>query len=254
MVVTTPTVTVTNVTRNAGTITSQSDPMQNTWGAYYDITNPTGVHSAILILHAPDDGSSGWDTDTYVITFTLNAASQTKGDTMYSKLFNSHAIPTAEATWSSDTVTVTFDSGDLDGDSDNVQSISFVALLDGSEWEGVAGNDIVGFKVFMIDAMPTVTTASEPASFAFLDDEFTFDSGDAGETVSVTMAHTDLPASGDYAELYDDGATPSLVTTYTNNPFTTTLTDGYFLKLYIDMPYDDNATDIAVRRINMTQN
>ena len=74
--------------------------------------------------------------DDYRITFTLNASSQTKGNTIYTKVFDDNDVPTVEATWSSDTVTVEFTNSELDGyvnpDNLHTQSISFLALLEHS--------------------------------------------------------------------------------------------------------------------------
>lgn len=255
MVVTTPVVTITDVQRNSSSVSESTNALASVWGSLYEITpGDSVIYDHMLILHSPDVGSDVWDTDTWTIEFTATDSGQAKGDWLITKSFNNHLIPTSTTTWTS-TETMDFNSGDLDnGTGEFLQAVTGVAKLDDSEYES-PGNDIFGVGLITITAMPTVTIgAGFPSSFVFADDEFTFDSGDSGETVSVSMTHDDLPTSGDYAELWDNAGTPVLVTTYTNNPFTTTLTDGYHLKLYIDIPADAGATDIAVRRINMTEN
>jgi len=252
MAVISPVVTVTDIQRNTSSLTSGSDALANAWGTLYDITVPDSViHTEVLILHSPDDGSSTWDTDTYTIEFTATDNSQTKGSWLITKSFNDHDIPIQTTTWTG-TETMNFDSGDLDNDpDDHMQAVTGVAVLADSEYE-TDSNDIFGAKVMIIDAMPKVTTSSEPTSFVFADDEFTFDSGDAGQTVSVTSAHENLPTGGTYAELFNSSGVSQTI--YTSNPFSVTLTNTYYIHLYIDMPYDDDATDIAVRRIDITQN
>lgn len=261
MTVTSPVVTITDIQRNSSSQTSGTDALANVWGALYNINSATGIHDEVLILHASDNGSGTWDTDTYLIEYTATNSGQTRGSWFITKSFEvtipADDIPTQTTTWDSGNIeTISFDSGDLDIDpDDHVQYITGVAILDDSEWES-GQPDIFGVKVLTVDAMPKVMTASAPTSFAFVNDEFTFDSGDAGQTVSVTLAHENLDVGTPlYAELFNSGDVSETI--YSTNPFSPILTNGYYLHLYIEMPYDGNYVDgspVAVRRIDMTQN
>ena len=76
-----------------------------------------------------------------------------------------------------------------------------------------------------------------------------------GGTYKNLLDNLDDEVTPLYAELFNGGGISQA--TYSSNPFTTTLTDGYYLHLYIEMPYDSDYTDgnpVAVRRIDMTQN
>ena len=259
MVVTSPVITITDVQRNSSSITESTNALANAWGSLYQI-NPADsiIHDHILILHSSDDGSGMWDTDTYTIEFTATNSSQTRGKWLLTLGFNDNDVPTQETTWDgSDTETIDFGSDELNNGTDEfLQGVTGVAVLDESEYE-TASNEIWGTGLITIIAMPLVSTANSPSSFAFANDEFTFDSGDSGGTVDVTLTHDNLDdeVTPLYAELFNGGGISQA--TYSSNPFTTTLTDGYYLHLYIEMPYDSDYTDgnpVAVRRIDMTQN